>query len=394
MTHELSIIIPSYNCEKTLREAVDSCYVQDLTEDEFEIIMVDDGSSDNTRHVMELIKTQHSNISLLFHEENKGGGAARNTGIAAAKGEIIYCLDSDNFFAPLSVKPMLNFLLENRLDGVAFYERRFFLNNNLKKFTAHINSSSDVIELSDIFNGSGTLLDNFFFTKSAYAKTAGYPEHHGFDTQCFEIRFLSIGNTVGVCPDSIFWHRQAGGEKSYFERVYESGEYSLNMYYIMEDVMHLLSDKARVLVLSFDIFGKSKLGEDNLLSALTVLFKENKSSLFRHDYQKYVKPDGLMEYLETEGSTDCLMNAIYSYQQTDYQEASRLFQLHLAEHGPSAIIYYNVLRCAVGASGVEKNLIEKNTLRTSQSFGLKKQKIDLDPNILKRLLYTIYNQIK
>lgn len=225
MKTNLSIIIPCYNCAGTLKEAVDSCYRQGLADDAFEVIMVDDGSHDETRSVMEALRAEHANIRLLFHSENRGGGAARNTGIKEARGEIMYCLDSDNFFAPQSVPDMLVQLETSGMDGVAFYERRFFTGANTRRYHSHYNAlRPDSFRLFDIFNNSKTLLDNFFYTKAAYQKTGGYPEHHGFDTQCFEVRFLAAGNTLAAVPNSVFWHRQAGTNKSYFVRVYESGE--------------------------------------------------------------------------------------------------------------------------------------------------------------------------
>lgn len=393
---KLSIIIPCYNCVKTLREAVDSCYVQDLNLSDFEIIMVDDGSTDETKAIMQDIKTEHPNIKLIFHEENRGGGAARNTGIKEAQGEIIYCLDSDNFFVPNSVKPMLTHLEKTGVDGVAFYERRFFIGTNTKKYHPHRNSiDARKISLFDILNGSGILLDNFFYTKEAYLRTTGYPEHHGFDTQCFEIRFLSVGNTVNVCPDSYFWHRQASGEKSYFERVYESGEYSLNMYYILEDIMHLLSDSARELIFNYDVFGQNKLGVKNVLGSLSEKYSQDELGLFRHDYQQYLKKNGFETYNTQFGENDILINALWLYRKKRYIEASSQFINLFSKYPKSKILYFNIIRCAVGKDDIENpNEIEKEAIKLISSFSLTKQKIDLNPNIFKRLAYKLIKLVR
>jgi len=390
MSYKLSIIIPCYNCASTLKEAVDSCYIQDMTEEEFEIIMVDDGSKDETASVMAALSKEHKNIRLITHPENRGGGAARNTGIKASAGEIIYCLDSDNFFAPSSVKPILSYLEETKADGVAFYERRFFIGSNTKKYHSHFNQIQErPIKLFDLFNDSGTLLDNFFYTRLAYNKTTGYPEHHGFDTQAFEMRFLSTGNMVRVAPDSIFWHRQASGSKSYFERVYESGEYSLNMYYIMEDIMHLLSDEARNLILNFNVFNETKLGTKNLLATVIEQFKNSELELFKQDYLDYLKPDGFETYHAEHGDRDILIHALWLYRHGNYQEASLAFMSLLAEHKTSLILQFNTLRCSVGASRGKPYLVEKETLNIAQKFNLKKQKIELNPNLFKKLAYKL-----
>lgn len=278
-------------------EAVQSCYAQSLPVDLFEIIMVDDGSTDDTKQVMTLLAEQHTNIRLFFHAENRGGGAARNTGIREALGELIYCLDSDNIFAPNSVIPLISFLESHGLDGVAFYERRFFFGTDTKKFTTHHNvvHGRDVT-LLDLFNETNTLLDNFLYTKASYLRTAGYPEHHGFDTQCFEMRYLSAGNKVQVCPGSFFYHRQAMQEKSYFERVHASGMFSVNFMLIYEDIFHLFTPETQQQLVVFPLFRGNKSYGENALSLL-----KNKVAtgqpIFTTDYLDYLKPNGRTVWL-------------------------------------------------------------------------------------------------
>ena len=84
---ELSIIIPCYNCENTLREAVESCYIQGFREDEFEIVMVNDDSKDATSLVMKELASEHSNIRTHYHDTNQGGGATRNTATKISSSE-------------------------------------------------------------------------------------------------------------------------------------------------------------------------------------------------------------------------------------------------------------------------------------------------------------------
>ena len=74
---KISIIIPCYNCAKTLREAVASCYVQKL--DNFEIVMVDDGSADNTKEIMQKLASKHPEIPFNFGEYSVGGGFCIHT---------------------------------------------------------------------------------------------------------------------------------------------------------------------------------------------------------------------------------------------------------------------------------------------------------------------------
>ena len=107
----VSIIIPTFNTGKYVKEAVDSAVNQ--TYKNKEIIVVDDGSTDNTREILDFYVRQEK-IKYIY-QENKGLAGARNTGIKAAKGEFIAFLDSDDIFLPDKIEKQAEFL-ENHLD--------------------------------------------------------------------------------------------------------------------------------------------------------------------------------------------------------------------------------------------------------------------------------------
>jgi glycosyltransferase involved in cell wall biosynthesis len=93
---EVSIIIPTYNRAKSLGAAIQS--ILDQTYQDFEVIIVDDCSSDNTEAVVRGFQDQR--ISYVRHSENRGSGCARNTGIKRAKGHFIAFQDSDDIWLP------------------------------------------------------------------------------------------------------------------------------------------------------------------------------------------------------------------------------------------------------------------------------------------------------
>jgi glycosyltransferase involved in cell wall biosynthesis len=94
MLPAISVIIPSYNRADCIAQAVKSASEQQSFDGE--IIVVDDGSSDNTMDVLQELQNIHSNLKVIQHAANKGVSAARNTGIKAAQGEYIAFLDSDD----------------------------------------------------------------------------------------------------------------------------------------------------------------------------------------------------------------------------------------------------------------------------------------------------------
>ncbi|MCS3665220.1 glycosyltransferase family 2 protein [Salinibacter ruber] len=91
---KFSVIIPVYNRERLIEEALDSVFAQ--TFDDFEVIVVDDGSTDRTAEVVRA----YSGSVQLIHQENAGPGVARNTGIEAASGDYVAFLDSDDKWFP------------------------------------------------------------------------------------------------------------------------------------------------------------------------------------------------------------------------------------------------------------------------------------------------------
>ncbi len=119
---KVSVIIPCYNVQKYIRQCIDSLLAQTLSD--FEIICVDDGSTDETVDILkEYVKTD-SRIKLL-EQKNQYAGVARNNGLAVAEGEYVIFLDSDDFFAETMLETACSTADENSADVVVFGFRRF-----------------------------------------------------------------------------------------------------------------------------------------------------------------------------------------------------------------------------------------------------------------------------
>jgi glycosyltransferase involved in cell wall biosynthesis len=97
-TLQLTIIVPVYTAEKYLADCLTSLVTQDLPVDAYEIVCVNDGSSDSSVAIVERFQENHKNIRLL-NQENGGVAVARNTGLRNAAGKYIMFVDSDDFIA-------------------------------------------------------------------------------------------------------------------------------------------------------------------------------------------------------------------------------------------------------------------------------------------------------
>jgi glycosyltransferase involved in cell wall biosynthesis len=104
----VSVVIPAYNREKLLPRAIDSAVGQQI--ENIEIIVVDDGSADQTVRLIENLSRSDRRIRLERHVRNKGEAAARNTGVKAARGRYIAFLDSDDEWLPGKLKAQLELL--------------------------------------------------------------------------------------------------------------------------------------------------------------------------------------------------------------------------------------------------------------------------------------------
>lgn len=117
---KISFIVPIYDVELYLRKCVDSLLHQDY--EDYEIILVDDGSPDNCPAICDEYATRFDKIRVI-HQENRGLSGARNTGINAARGEYICFVDSDDYWEENVLGTLMKQIEQNNLDVLRFNYR-------------------------------------------------------------------------------------------------------------------------------------------------------------------------------------------------------------------------------------------------------------------------------
>ena len=116
---KLSIVVPLYNKEKYIERCLDSLLAQDLPSSEYEIIVVDDGSTDSSYSIASDYSEKHLNIKL-FNQKNQGAGAARNKGLDLASGDYVYFLDADDYIASNVLNVLLTTGEKHQLEILGF----------------------------------------------------------------------------------------------------------------------------------------------------------------------------------------------------------------------------------------------------------------------------------
>ncbi len=121
----VTVIIPTYNRGWVVQEAIDSVLDQDFRD--YELIVVDDGSNDNTREIL----GAYGNAITVLQQSNRGVSAARNRGIAEAAGRLIAFLDSDDLWLPRKLTTQVKFFEENA-DAVINQTQEIWIRNGAR----------------------------------------------------------------------------------------------------------------------------------------------------------------------------------------------------------------------------------------------------------------------
>ena len=143
MEKYISVIIPTYNRQRYLKKAIDSVVAQ--TYPYFELIVVDDGSDDDTAGLV----SGHNGDIVFIQQENRGPAAARNTGIRAARHDILAFLDSDDWFAENKLAKQLGAMQVNPALLISHTQETWFRNGKILNQKAKHNKKG-----GNIFNQS------------------------------------------------------------------------------------------------------------------------------------------------------------------------------------------------------------------------------------------------
>ena len=141
----ISIVVPCYNESKTLETIIARVLAADVSGLEREIIIVDDGSRDDSVNIAKALAERHPNIRVLEHSVNRGKGAALRTGFQAATGEIILVQDADLEYSPSDYPRLLAPMLDDRADVV--YGSRFRSGSEMRVLFFWHNVGNSVLTL-------------------------------------------------------------------------------------------------------------------------------------------------------------------------------------------------------------------------------------------------------
>lgn len=206
---KISVVIPVYNREDTISKCLYSVIYQTLNRDEMEIIVVDDCSTDKTYDILSQLRNRFPNlIKVIRLNENSGAASKpRNVGIENANAEYISFIDSDDTIHLETLKNNLEFIYENKLDGVLFSS----VKNGTKQFDKTIKLCDMVYKsnfrgVRGIFNLHKIKKNHIYFNeKIRLCEDALF---------LYELFYTTPEFRVGVLADKVYYHYNFGVSNS------------------------------------------------------------------------------------------------------------------------------------------------------------------------------------
>lgn len=212
--YDVSVIIPVYNREQYIEESVQSILNQTYDVSKVQVILINDGSTDNSKEICENIQAKHNNI-ICINQQNVGVSQARNAGIKKAEGKYILFLDSDDILEKNSLRYLIDFFNEHydEIDLVT-YPMMIYENEKAKpkkhyryKFYKNGTGVYDLVE--NPYLGQSTInviIKNLGEENVLFDKKMGYSEDEAFDTQV-----LMRKKKIGFCKEAIYIYRKNVG---------------------------------------------------------------------------------------------------------------------------------------------------------------------------------------
>jgi glycosyl transferase family protein len=230
MSVAISIIVPIYKAEKTLRRALDSILAQTFTN--YELILVNDGSPDNCPAICEEYAAKDPRIKLI-NKKNEGASSARNTGLEIATGDYTLFLDSDDYVDAEGLDKLYATSINENADITIcdFYHEDEYTRKYIQQKPTSCQPSQ---VLKDLFHHIGGFMWNKLIRRSLYKKLGiSYPKNISmYEDQYVIAQFLMHNIKIAYCPVAFYHYMYNSNSlsRNYNDKTYEMDKEILTMF--------------------------------------------------------------------------------------------------------------------------------------------------------------------
>ena len=228
---KFSVIIPTYNRIDELQELIPSLENQNFPNDQFELVIVDDGSTDNTESYIRSLTTKFD--LKYLKQKNLGPGAARNNGMSNSRGEYFIFVDSDCLLPPDYLSNISQFLLKHDTDAFGGSDT---FHPSFSPLLKAINYSMTSFLGTGGTRGSKKSVARFYprsfnmgLSRRVYEAIGGFGDlRHGQDMD-YSARIYEAGFSVSLIPDNAVYHKRRTSIKKFFKQIYNWGVARINL---------------------------------------------------------------------------------------------------------------------------------------------------------------------
>jgi glycosyltransferase involved in cell wall biosynthesis len=331
--------MPAFNASRTIEDSV-KAVCNPIYNFIDEVIIYNDGSTDNTLSIIKNLKSKFSKIKYFSSYKNKGGGFARNFAITKCKNQLIMVFDADELVCETSIHKIYKQALKN--NHTAHYA-------NAKYFSENYNKIDSCLNYSKVYGKSFTYNKviknlftpvNFIFTKKDWIKAGKYSTITHWDTQDFSIKFLKNVGPIKIIKGTFYYHRRfANNYLSYYQRQELSGNNFFNSYKLFELIVEDLNLKNLVFLLRRNVFLSI-----NIISAL-------------ENYKNELYP----EFFLKSKPLQSLIKIIILHKKKKFRLAGSLLKKYLTSQNPyiTDLILFLIARCDQNFYNKEYNEFRK-----------------------------------
>ena len=230
---KISIIIPLYNAEKEISRCMESIYKQTFTD--YEIILVNDGSKDNSAEICRRYAEKDRRVTFI-DKENGGSGSARNAGIEVARGKYIYFCDADDEISENLLERVYTVAESGDYDLVVFSVHSKIINSDTGEVIREYNTAQEdrILKTKSDFRSSfsrlyyegvlfGAPYNKLFKTSVIRDNSVRFPDLKRGQDEIFNMRYYRYVNSCAVIPDSLYTYYQ-------FDDIGKNKKYRLNYF--------------------------------------------------------------------------------------------------------------------------------------------------------------------
>ena len=261
----LTVVIPVYNVERYLKRCIESVLAQEWKD--YEILLVDDGSTDNSPQICDDYVKAYDFISVI-HKENGGISDTRNTGISHARGKFVYCPDSDDWIEPNTFRDLAEMIESDKFDIISF-NREFVkgvgdIIEPLPKETQDLSGKDAFIEMLSHHYITGFVNDKIYRRTLFLDNDIYFPKGHYYEDLAINYKLFLAAKRVFATnqkyyhylidnPDSItksFNEHKMKDMITYYKKIYYSNgvrsqlndtELAISKSYFVDGMTHSLA---------------------------------------------------------------------------------------------------------------------------------------------------------